>query len=163
MLQRIQTLFLALAAVGNLLTFVLPMWQFAEGDNLETLNGLQITAEVAGSEGLSAQSFTANPFHIAFFALTILVSLIILITIFQFKDRKRQIRLVTTATILTLVEIVAFVLLSQRGPFLIGDFGGEGVVQIGFALPVVTVLLLWIARRRIQADEDLVRSIDRIR
>jgi len=133
------------------------MWSYTAQETTETVTGLSVTTADA------SQPFSAEPFHIAFLALVGIVSLFQLFTIFQYNNRSKQASWVQIGIIMLLLEIMALVLLTQRGPFLIGADATGGTVAVGFALPVVALMLLWFARRRIKADEELVKSVDRIR
>lgn len=163
MLQRVQTLFLLGAIVVNLVTLFVPIWNFTGTETTETISGMAIEASGLAANELSAQDFTADPFHIAFIALNMIVAIFLIATIFQYNNRKRQSILIQVATVLLMVEIVSLVLLTSRGPYLIEEAAAGGMASFGFVFPVVAVLLLWLGRRRVKADEALVKSVDRIR
>ncbi len=163
MLQRVQTLFLLAAILVNVASLFVPLWEYNVGDTTETISGMAVEASGLAAESANSQNFTASPFHIAFFALNILIALFIGLTIFQYKNRTKQASWVQIAIILLLLEIVSLVLLTQRGPyFIVGESKG-GMAALGFALPIVAVFLLWLGKRNIKADEELVRSVDRLR
>lgn len=163
MLQRIQTLFILGAILVNLVSLFIPVWNYSAGETTEMVSGIAIVAEGLSAENVSTQDFTANPFHIAFFAANILIAIFLVVTIFQYNNRPKQMAWVQIGVIMLLVEIVILVLLTSRGPYLIDEAGKGGMASIGFALPVVAVILLWIGRRKIKADDELVKSVDRIR
>lgn len=91
-------------------------------------------------------------------ALCGIVAALAFVAILQFKNRKRQQQLCNTNIILTLCWI---------GIFCYNHFFVEGqdVSTIPFAavLPVVTIVCLFMAKAGIKHDEDLIRSMDRIR
>ena len=158
MIQRIQSLLLLLAAILNAATLFLPLWSYGQGESREILSGMG----VATTDGAQASSFMDQTFHLILFAGVIAVSLYLLSTIFFYKDRKRQIKLVTFGIVLLMLLIVGIVLVSMQGPYLLA---GEvkSIAQYGFAAPILALILTWIARKRIHADEQLVRSVDRFR
>ena len=95
--------------------------------------------------------------------MNILTAIFLIATIFQYNDRPKQSKWVQIAIIFLLVEIVSLVLLTSRGPYFIDEAAQGGMASFGFAFPVVAVLFLWLGRRRVLADEKLVKSVDRIR
>ena len=82
--------------------------------------------------------------------LTLCLAVISFCNIFLYKNRVRQARVCLGVM---LAGIVYYIFLAIRQP------------QLGWysALPMVAVLLLFLARKRIVKDEKLVRSLDRIR
>ena len=96
------------------------------------------------------------------FALTAIISLIALITIFLFKKRILQIRLCIFNALLILgfYGLFAFFAWTVKG-----DMGVDASFSVKFALafPVVSLILDYLAIRNIGADEALVRSLDRLR
>ncbi|MFD2726668.1 DUF4293 domain-containing protein [Hyunsoonleella rubra] len=136
MLQRIQSVFLLLAAGNALgLIFVFHLWV----TNDETV--------------IFAQD--KLPFFLAFLASGALS----LITIFLFKNRKLQFVLGRLNIILNFFLLGFFVYLSL-------NLSGETEVSekgIGMFLPIVSIVLLALANKAIKKDEDLVKSVDRLR
>lgn len=99
--------------------------------------------------------------HMSTLGLSIVSALMIAVTIFQFNDRNRQKRLAYLCIILSMLMLMAMVLLTQMGPSLI--MGSGSSPSVGFFMPIAAILLIWLAIGRIQKDEDMVKSIDRIR
>lgn len=95
----------------------------------------------------------------------IVVVLVAIVAIFLYKDRKRQQKVVVAAQVLTLI----FMVILYGGLFLTdlaaqiqeGVFGRVGL--IGLVLPIVAYVFFYLARRGIQSDIALVRSMDRLR
>jgi peptidoglycan/LPS O-acetylase OafA/YrhL len=149
MIQRIQTLFLFLAACAGAGQFALPY----------TTTGAEDAAK-----GLPALSDTVfNPFdNPGLTGLCILSGVVSLAAIFLYKNRPLQRRIAGAAL---LVSVLLLVLLgftvwqmTQSMPQ-----GGTMQYQPGIALPVAALLLQWLSGRFIQKDETLVRSMDRLR
>ncbi len=86
-------------------------------------------------------------------------ALISLTTIFLFKNRKLQIRLNIVNIILNILLIgyLAYGLSNLPGGFSNSEKG------IGLLVPLLSIVLLFIANRYIQKDEKLVKSVDRFR
>ena len=89
-------------------------------------------------------------------ALLIVTAVMALGDIFLFKNRKRQ-ALVALCTMFLIV--LWYVLLAVRNR----NLAGGVQLQWQDALPMLAVLLLFLARQGINKDEKLVRSLDRIR
>ncbi len=161
MIQRIQTIFFLVAALCLLGLLFVPFWQYSAGGDTQLLNAQSVQNHSSQQE-MTQMSFTEDPLHTGFFALTLFIPLLLLIIIFLYKNRSRQIGLGYVALILTLITIVVMVFFSRQGPY-DTTITGEGSVQLGLALPMVAVVLIWLGIKRVQADEDLVKSVDRIR
>ncbi|MEM6767765.1 MAG: DUF4293 domain-containing protein [Bacteroidota bacterium] len=161
MLQRIQTLFLLLAIIVNMGLIAAPLWNYQHQEGVEEISGMKIQYDTqAGNESLL---FTETPFHIGLMGILGIATVFILVTIFKFSDRKSQIRIGYFSIITLMMEILLLVLLSQRGPYLSEGSINSGSPSWGFALPVVAIFLVWLAIRNIQKDEELIKSVDRIR
>lgn len=135
MIQRPQTLFLLAAAIFNFAVFFTSLYSRAMSDPVQWIGwGLAITLT--------------------------LVVIISIAAIFLYSNRVKQLTLVKSATY---IQIVA---LAGVGGiiFSLGGFGAYLLWEVVGALFVVLALLmLWLAGRGIKKDEDLVKSMDRIR
>jgi len=149
MIQRIQSvlLLLATAALGG--QFFAPYLQATEGDPARTIATL--------SDG--ALTPTDNP---GLLGLTGLGAVISLAAIFLFKNRPLQTRLALTATgvCIMLAALLAFTIKMTLDQV---PEGGAAAFAFGPALPVLAIILNWLAVRAIRKDESLVRSMDRLR
>jgi hypothetical protein len=168
MIQRIQTLLLAAAMLVNTATLFLPLWQFSKGNESEVITGMHVKAnngdiQVGAPFSFIDEAYQGRWVHILFFGMTIAASALLAVVIFLYGDRVKQMKWAYAGIVLILLEILALVLLTLRGPYIIPGGNEQAVVQFGFAMPVIAVLLVWFAAKRIKADEDLVRSVDRIR
>lgn len=149
MIQRIQTVFLFLAACAGAGQFVLP-YATTDADN--------------AAKSLSALSDAVfNPFdNPGLIGLCILSALVSLIAIFLYKNRSLQ-RRITGAGVLVSFLLVALLGFSVWQMLQSMPEGGALYYQPGVGLPVVALLLQWLAGRSISKDEALVRSMDRLR
>lgn len=92
-------------------------------------------------------------------------SIVALVAVFGYKNRARQLKLVASIQILTLILMVVL----YGALFLANDFArlSEGAADLSLVLilllPIVAYLFFYLARRGIQRDEDLVKSMDRLR
>ena len=109
-------------------------------------------------------NITAQDFDVLGAYLTINVSTVILIlfgvlSIFSFKNRKRQILLNNISIIVNalLIGLLAYWLLNLSGGISIPEKGIEPV------FPFLSIVCLLLANMYIRKDERLVKSVDRLR
>ena len=144
MIQRIQSLYLLLAAVCSIgLIYVFDLW-----------------INKAGSSYYALDLITNNEFTLKIIPILFILSGVMsIVSVFMFKKRKNQF------VINRLNILVNFILLGALIYHLL-TLSGESQVSekgIGAFLPIVVVVLLAIANRAIKKDEDLVKSVDRLR
>ncbi len=136
MLQRIQTVYLLLAAIVSAgLIFVFHLWTTQENIKFFAINDLLYFGLFLGSALLSV------------------------ISIFLFKKRKSQFILGRLNIILNFILLGLFVYQSL-------NLSGETNVSekgIGMLLPIFSIVFLALANKAIKKDEDLVKSVDRLR
>jgi len=136
MIQRIQTVYLTMVALlGAVLPFWLSLWSDAEGTEIFAQNELYIA--------------------IAFYTSAVLA----IIAILLFKNRKNQFVLNRLNMILNLFLLGFFVYRSL-------NLSGESNISekgIGMLIPIISIVFLVLANRAIKKDEDLVKSVDRLR
>lgn len=90
---------------------------------------------------------------------SVLTILIVIVAIVQFKNRQNQFVLNRVAILIQFFLLGFFVYRALSMP-------GEGLTSekgIGAFVPIVSIVLLALANRAIKKDEDLVKSVDRIR
>ncbi|EIJ39770.1 DUF4293 domain-containing protein [Galbibacter orientalis] len=136
MLQRIQSIYLFLVVI---ISGVLPFWVYLWTDN--------------AGEAVYAES------DILYSALFIASAVLAFITIFLFKKRKNQFVLNRLNMILNLFLLGFFV---YRSLVLSGETN-VSEKGIGMLLPIISIVFLVLANRAIKKDEDLVKSVDRLR
>ncbi len=136
MLQRIQTVYLLLAVVAAAgLIFVFHLWVTKDNITVFAQDNLLFLGLFLGSGLLS------------------------LISIFMFKNRKSQFMLGRLNIILNFILLGLFVYqsLSLSGETNVSEKG------IGMLLPIFSIVFLALANKAIKKDEDLVKSVDRLR
>ncbi len=137
MIQRIQSIYLAIAAIlSGSLPFLLKMWDIEANKEYST-------------------PFTETQYILIAFIISAILSLT---SIFMYKKRKSQF------IINRLNIILNFILLAV---FVYGSLTTPGEVQssekgVGI-LPIISIVLLVLANKAIKKDEDLVKSVDRLR
>jgi len=137
MFQRIQTIYLIAAFIcSGVLPLLFPLWTLTGGAKFY---------------------FMADTIYTVLFGLS--TSLILLIII-SYKKRQHQFVMNRLAIILNLILLG---LLVYRSLNLSGDSPAVSEKGIAMFLPIVSIVFLVLANKAIKKDEDLVKSVDRIR
>lgn len=145
MIQRIQTLFLFLAAACFAILFKAPM----------------ATSDKPTAQFLADQVYTIQD-HLALLVLVIFGIAIALITIFLYNNRKLQIKLGYGVILMSIVlPLVSFLLLNNDT--VNQDRTAQIHDQWGMFIPLLSVLLVLLANHYIRKDDQLVKSMDRLR
>lgn len=147
MIQRIQTVFLFVAFVLVGLLFYVP---FA------TLISDQVYSVLL--TGITTVQSVHQPYWLT--ALGGISALLILIIIFLFKNRKLQMKLTLFAILLLLLLNGAMFLVSDKYKNLLS---AEINFSAVFVLPLIAAIFLFLAYRGIKRDEQLIKSLDRLR
>lgn len=138
MIQRIQTVYLILTfLVTGVLMFFIPLWTSNDG---------------------KAFYFMQDQFYTILLGLSTMLSIV---SIISFKKRQNQFVMNRLNIILNLILLGLFVYrslnLSGEATSVVSEKG------IGMFLPIVSIVLLVLANKAIKKDEDLVKSVDRLR
>ena len=164
MIQRVQSLFLLGVIICMSLAVLLPIWE-KSSPNSEVKYELdaffwseyQMSTTSADSWEITT---TRNSFYPA--SLGALVSLFAFYSIFQYKNRTRQIKIGALNAFLMMAYIALATYFIYQGESKIG-MDTRGSFKPGYFLPLGAMILNSLANRFIKRDEDLVRSVDRIR
>ena len=137
MIQRIQTIYLLLAfVVTGILLFFIPLWTLNDGKAFYFMQSQVYTILLGLSTTLT------------------------LLSIVSYKKRQNQFVIGRLNIILNLILLGLFVYRSL-------NISGETVLVsekgIGMFLPILAIVLLVLANKAIKKDEDLVKSVDRLR
>ncbi|MEO1449801.1 MAG: DUF4293 domain-containing protein [Bacteroidota bacterium] len=169
MIQRIQSIFLLLAGVLAIASLWVPIWQVTNGQELETLGGMEIHSTITGEAEARESQFFGHPapvhmgLHTGFVALMALSAIVLLFSIFRFQDRKQQMRIVRIGLVGLILGLLSVAVLSQMGPLYAQGGTMTAFPQFGLAFPVLAIVFAWLGFRYIKKDDDLVKSVDRIR
>ncbi len=145
MIQRIQTLFLLLAAGSFGALFFIPM---ALSDTVTT-------------QFLSDKMYDVTD-HPVLLGLAALGGVIALLSIFLFKNRPLQLKLGYIIIIMAiLLPLAAFLLFMNESAML--DASAIVVDQAGMYLPLLAIVFGFFSNYFIRKDERLVKSMDRLR
>jgi hypothetical protein len=144
MIQRIQSIYLLLAAlISGGLVFLVSFL------TLENQNGVKVLELIAN------QRFLIQSIGIGF----LISSALSIISIFSYKNRKNQFVLGRLNILINFYLLGVLIVESLNLP-------GETSVSekgIGIFLPIIVVVFLAMANKAIKKDEDLVKSVDRLR
>ncbi|MCE5204565.1 MAG: DUF4293 domain-containing protein [Porphyromonadaceae bacterium] len=150
MLQRIQSLFLLLAAAAMLVASATPLAFFM-------YNGDKVIFEAMGVY----INKTLNDSTWGLFVLGMVSSILSLITVFLYKQRMLQIRL-SVFNILLMIGFYLYFGFILYKLFPVESLGFQKV-GVGIIMPVIALILTILAIRNIGADEALIRSLNRLR
>jgi hypothetical protein len=164
MIQRIQTLFLGMAAIALIVMAFYPVINITEfttvqSDTLETdYYSLMVTgfSDPSIDSAPHMNSFTFVPMAI----LVLMMLVFIVYAISRFKLRLHQLKLVKISIFLNII-LVAGVFLNYPKLFIDSQVRME--IGPGAYFPLISLVLLVVANRYILKDEKLVRSADRLR
>jgi hypothetical protein len=151
MIQRIQSLYLFLAAVALGLIFFFPLANLSNSQDIIIFN-------VTGFSKFSIlEKIPTWPLMV----ITLLSLLITIIVIGLFKKRPLQIRLIRIALMLNLgfIALTYFV----YGDHLANQIKMQVNYDMGSVFPLVALIFHVLAMYAINKDERLIKSIDRIR
>ena len=136
MIQRIQSVYLfVVILLSGVLPFIFPLWKDAKGVEFFAKQDVLIA--------------------VAFYSIAALA----FIAIMLFKQRKNQFVVNRLNMIFNIFLLGFFVYrsLNLSGETLVSEKG------IGMLIPVFSIVFLVLANRAIKKDEDLVKSVDRLR
>jgi hypothetical protein len=137
MIQRIQTIYLTFAfVITGVLPFLFPLWTMNDGKEY---------------------FFMQSQIYVILFGLSTSLTVFSIVT---YKKRQNQFVMGRLNMILNLILLGLFVYRSL-------NISGETVLVsekgIGMFLPIIAIVLLVLANKAIKKDEDLVKSVDRLR
>ncbi|SNS92573.1 protein of unknown function [Ekhidna lutea] len=167
MLQRVQTIFMTIAAIAMILMLFFPIWeksdtQFeAEKREYAIMDSFQLRYEqhITGTREVQLLG-TRDTFLLSVGAIA--AALVMLFSITRYKNRMTQVKLNALFSLITAATLVGTYLYINKANQLF-EPQSQGAFLIGFYLPIVAMLNNFLANRFIRKDEQLVRSADRIR
>jgi len=141
MIQRIQTLWLLIAGALGLLSL---KTSFYSGHRINDIVPKPVV-------------FMPGTYNILLIICTTGVAFAALISIFLFKNRKLQLKITIAALLLSIITLLLYYWQSQS--FIPTESSYDLTAVIPSAIPFV----LFVAARKIWKDEQLVKSVDRLR
>ena len=155
MIQRIQSIFLALASMASGSAFLSPPLSIGSFQNAPTSLDM-------------AKDGVLNVFdNMGLLTLTAIVAAVSFITLFLFKNRPLQMNLIKGLLGVSIVGLVLMGWLIKSGldAVNLSEATDDSLTlnPVGLILPFVAVIFSVLAYRAIKKDENLVRSADRLR
>lgn len=177
MIQRKQSIFLLLAAIALVFCFAFPMATFTAKAPLGVpvsgaLNLIPKDNPELRNEILSGQPVTMGQKGFIktwpLMTLTLVAIAIALVSIFLYKNRPTQAKVVAVGFLLTVVDIfLIFIWAVDKYVKVVTTPMACTDIQTRYAasafLPIVAAVFFFLAQRSIKADEEKVRSADRLR
>jgi len=152
MIQRIQSIYLLLAAAFLGLSLALPMAVFShEGSVIATMR----LCGIYNVNDHLVSHLWAIP------AVTTVSLLGALVAIFLYKNRRKQIAVTNGLMLLILVLLVLGIIAAYNPPVALGSC--TAAPAYGIVFPFLAYVSTWLSRRAIRKDEELVRSAERFR
>lgn len=156
MLQRIQTVFLIIAAMAMGVFLATNAWIKTGVDQSVLVNAFQIVE----TKGGLAASKTPIYYVAAMGVISICTSIF---AIFQYRNRVRQMLFVAFNSLIIGIAIAVTIYHIKYDAMLLGVASNEGTFTIGTYAGFIGLASNWIANRFIRKDEKLVQSAERMR
>lgn len=160
MIQREQTLFLLAASLLCGLSFLLPIASYRSVSPEQTYE--LMTSRVF--DPVNAVTVEDAPLKYPIYLVYALLGVALFVDIFLYKNRKRQMLILRSAYIFGALTLVLQLVTHQstsaylgKGRHLSSDFGPVMFFPIGI------LVFMFLAERGIKKDEELVKSMDRLR
>ncbi len=155
MIQRIQTVYLLLIVIISGFIMFTPV-----ADLISHATNLNYLVDFKGISLIKPTGNTLESNTWGLITITAVVPIIALITIFSYKNRVKQIRL----SVINMIFMVGYylVLLSYLWPACV-RLQADWHLHIASVLPIINLILNFLAIGAIGKDENLVKSLDRLR
>ena len=147
MIQRIQSVYLLISTILIGLLFLSPFAEIAKDGAIYLFNfkGVLLDGAVK-TNGLVIP------------VLLVMIIVLNVFAIFSYTNRGKQVKLVWGVILMLVILLVAFVYFTY-----LAYSGAQIGFKLGAVLPLIAIVLDYLAIRSINKDEALIRSIDRIR
>ncbi len=153
MIQRIQSVFMAISVALIIAAFFLPLGYFSD-----TAESLTMTA--CGVKDAAGTSMAGVNTYWFIIPLTLALAVTIK-ALFGYKSRVSQLRDIRLSFLGLAFSFVLMALYVNSAQGVVA--GKVFSIGIGFFLPFASLLFNWLAARAIRKDEALIKSVDRIR
>lgn len=165
MIQRIQSVFLLLVAACMISMVFSTIWEKVsiEEQQKATLTALYLTHYTIDTESESPEYTLLYEKPTYFIAVVAIISaLVALYSLLQYKNRMTQMKLGILNIFLIAASLGFSIYYMYQGEALLAT-DHQGAYKVGIFLPALALVMNSMANRFIKRDEDLVRSVDRIR
>lgn len=167
MIQRLQSLYLlAIVVISSVLIFSdIPFYQetgkpVEENKSTGEITEYETTTIIVDYNSTETTEGTIGPNQSLIYFLSAL-GLLALATIFLYKKRPLQLRLVFAILVMSIIVFVSMYLLSFGNEYT--SINTKKSILAGAVIPMAILVFGILSYKRIQKDEKLVRSLDRIR
>lgn len=140
MIQRVQSIWLFLATLFTAATF---KFSFFSGNKLNATTNVKEWVEFIASQNTIV------------LIIAVVITVASLITIFMYKDRKRQMLITMVTAIVAIIQIALY--FNAKYAFT------EASLNLGSLFSFATPILLFLAAKAIYSDEKMVKNADRLR
>lgn len=157
MIQRIQTLFLlGVVVLGVAFSFV-PVLGFTAYDATYVMSAYKVV--------LSKEVTTVVSKNMGVGVLEGVIMIVSIIVMFLYKNRQLQMKLLKLNILLITLQVVALMMYVDVAKSAIGPNENDVIIgiEMGAIIPVLSLLLTYLAIRFIKKDDELVRAADRLR
>ena len=150
MIQRIQSVYLLLAAIALVVAMCAPAGYFIGEGGVASYPFKPLGVEWGEGDFLCTWGL---------FGILLLSAIIACCTVFMFRNRKLQMRMTLFNSILLIGYYIAF------GAFVSVLKDDANTFQLGWALclPLVAIISDYLAFRAIKHDDEMVKAVDRLR
>ncbi|MCB0761418.1 MAG: DUF4293 domain-containing protein [Flavobacteriales bacterium] len=155
MIQRIQSIYLLLGGLCLLAVVFFPVLQF---EHLSDQYELSMCSFSNGEEQAAIPGL-----YWAWLVVAWIAGLIMIANIFGYKNRKGQMAKGRILYVLILIVLALAGWMSVSASDALPQAEWVTVYHIAFYLPAAALAFNWLANRSIRNDEDLVKSLDRLR
>lgn len=150
MIQRIQSIYLVLSGVLLISFLFLPLVEISDESSVYSVKATGLY----NLDGLKIM-----PLYLIT-TIAIISSISSFLLIFGYKNRKKQMQFCLYHLVLhiLLIGIVGYDIYS-----LWINYGAIVSHKLSLLIPIISIILIWFARASIKKDDELVRSMDRLR
>ncbi len=151
MLQRIQSVYLALAVILLVLCCCMPLALFEP-------EGMGFPRMMYSLVAINADGAIESYLPTALLLILVFAELFSVLALMGYKNRKKQMSMCSITIIIELLWVICY-----AGITFLLKGGDVFRPELAACFPVIAMILTIMARRAIKKDDDLVRSADRIR
>lgn len=159
MIQRVQSVYLAIVVALTLLMFFIP-FSVIIVPHADPLLEKAIMLKLAGI--ISTTHGKAERIEVPYWliALVSVITVLALASLFMFKNRSKQMLFCKINMVLICLLAVGLFWMEDG---MSKDYNGKLTYLVGSYIPVIQLVLTFLAERAIKKDDELVRSADRLR
>jgi hypothetical protein len=156
MIQRIQSIFMALASVSALLMFFFPIaWYYGANNTLE-FYAYKLHEHLPNTPAVFSMSYL-----LPLIFLTIALVGIPVVSLFNYKHLQKQYKLMRINVLLSLLAVGGILLFYSSS--LTKVTGATASYEFGVFIPLIVLIFSFLSMRGIRNDIRLLRSVDRLR